>query len=1181
MTRAEPTPYATPARLRRRGWRRRAAVLASALVLVVVAPGGGAEPKIPDLREIQRENDQLAGLIDEIDATSSRRAAEQAKVARRLARDELTLYGKDISAEALRQARLALDSVQSRAAVIQGRIEQRTLALERLTEQIAQLDQAIADAATDQREATVGDLRNEVARDLLATQAGLTERLIASYREALRGNRRYAALLGDRLRLLQSRLRLSELERAGLFEQDPRVPLLESVIADHLRRAARLMRSSAEPAGDEPAQQARRAALDLRLDDAVTRSFLRQNDLELILAGNALDDLRTLRRDELMPLHVLRGAERRVAAVDANLVQITAALDAQREVLHAKRAALARPGGEAALDLSLLDDLGTAMELQRADIEALRGQAAQEREVYERIIAERYAYTLVERRPLPRSAADWQRLADNALHLPQLLARSLSAVREELRAGSDAAGSRRNALLLTVALGLTVPVLWGARLLRRWSRAQAADSHLAVFARPLSRVLPALLPALLWLLVALVYEISAKSLVPILLLLLLPALLAFVLSLSRELLRAQAHQQAVHAEAADAATQTGADADQAPATATDRTPAAIPAAAPEPAPEPAPESTPESARQPAPEPAQADPAQTRMLQAHGGGADAAAAEAGTAPQVSTQGADDTAAAGSVRLARRRFHRKLRLGLLLATVIAALYILTRALPVAPILADLLDRLAMLGVLALALPAFALHGLFRGFATQAGGRRRRVPAALAMLSRLLPIFLVGVGLIGILGYINLAWALLTYLGWGVVVGLALAVVIGILADLRDRAVAHLAPEQLSAEPAADTADTQSLDAAARAEQVEGSDEAEDAAGAEEDAAAALPPTPVTDELADFWRTHFVEPGYRLGVLVSVLGAGWLLLRLWDWHADTPVVRWLLGLLNTPLFRLGESAFTVTDILLAVVLVASVFYVGGWSQQVSYNLAYRRVRDAGLRQALATFTQYVIIVAGVLLALRIIGFDITTLTVFAASLGVGIGFGLQNIINNFVSGVLLLAERPLKVGDFVSIGSNLGSVTRIGIRSLTMRTLDKQEVIIPNGSVISGEFTNWTRSDDLLRNVHYIRIRYEDDPELAIRLIERILRRHPHVLADPAPGVFLWEYSESSVDIRVQYCFRMNEGPGALSIRSEVLLAIGRSFREHGIQMPHAKRDVTMHLDDDSRGLLANLGAAKPGL
>ncbi|MCF7984924.1 MAG: mechanosensitive ion channel, partial [Thiohalocapsa sp.] len=536
----------------------------------------------------------------------------------------------------------------------------------------------------------------------------------------------------------------------------------------------------------------------------------------------------------------------------------------------------------------------------------------------------------------------------------------------------------------------------------------------------------------------------------------------------------------------------------------------------------------------------------------------------TADRADAPGDADAPAQAQTRLPHfvtggpERFYRRLRLGLLLATAVAALYILARTLPVAPILADLIDRLAMLGVLALAISAFALRSLFRRFALH--DRHRRWAAVMAPMSRLLPAFLLGVGLLGLAGFINLAWALLTYLAWAVVVGLLLLFVIGLLSDVRD----HFVQQLTTPEPPQDAAAVP-LQSAAHADDETLPDEQADAADAE-------PPPRPANGMADFWRTHFVEPGYRLGVLLSLFAAGWLLLYLWDWHRDTPVVRWFLGVVNTGLFELGESSFAIADILLAVVLVGSVFYIGGWSQQVSYNLAYRGVRDAGLRQALATFTQYVVIVAGVLLALKIIGFDLTTLTVFAASLGVGIGFGLQNIINNFVSGILLLAERPLRVGDFVSIGNNLGNVTRIGIRSLTMRTLDKQEVIIPNGSVISGEFTNWTRSDDLLRNVHYIGVHYDDDIELAIRIIEGVLRAHPHVLADPAPGVFLWEYADSSVNLRVQYCFRMNEGPGGLVIRSEVLLAIGKRFRERAIRIPYPQRDITMHVERDDPPMFA---------
>ena len=182
---------------------------------------------------------------------------------------------------------------------------------------------------------------------------------------------------------------------------------------------------------------------------------------------------------------------------------------------------------------------------------------------------------------------------------------------------------------------------------------------------------------------------------------------------------------------------------------------------------------------------------------------------------------------------------------------------------------------------------------------------------------------------------------------------------------------------------------------------------------------------------------------------------------------------------MLRLGASALSVQDTFLAVLLVGFAFWIGGWSQQVSYNLALTRVRDLGIRQSLSTFVQYIVIVLGLLLTLKVIGLDLTALTVFAASIGVGIGFGLQNVVNNFISGILLLAERPLRVTDIVTIGGETGEVTRIGIRSLIVRTFDRKDLIIPNSAVIGNTFTNWTRNDETLREVLLFRISYRDDP------------------------------------------------------------------------------------------------------
>ncbi|MCF7977952.1 MAG: mechanosensitive ion channel [Chromatiaceae bacterium] len=1114
----------------------RACLLISILLLTGAA---AADVSIPDLRDIERENTRLEGWIEEVDAAKRRRETRRTQLTEQLEREELSLSKAEVSPRMLGEARLELDAAESRLAVIEGRIEQRLLSAERLRKQLIRLDRAVGAPDGD-----IDDVRNEVARDLLAEQLALTKRVVDSFRQIAQVTRGNSALLRERLRLLQSRLQLSALEGGTLFNPDPRLDMLESVIADHLRRAAQLGARLQEAERGEPLAPAQRRALAARADDALIRSVLRQNDLELLLAGNALDDLEALRRDESMPLHVLRGAKERVVGLAKGLTRIQSLIDAQRRVLRSKQVALEKQLLVNELEPALLDDLGIVLDFQQADIDAMTARIAAERDIFDRIIAERYVASLGHHRGLPDSTAAWGRVAHNAAQLPGSLRQMVAAVVEQFRQAVFGAGAALQWLAMAGAALLVLLLLWGARGVRLWVERQPEDGKLALFGRALARSLPAAIPAALWLFAATLFGITGDSIRAIALLLLLPPLTLFVLTLVRELLCApdamtgvlSASEPLSHSAPTHSMDDEVEDGKEEPV--------AVPAANPE-------ERPPEHAAE--------------------GDVDVDA-EVDEAPGGSRPLAPLPTSATEPSSAPARFYRKLRVGLLLATVVAGLFILVRSLTVAPILADLIDRVAMLGVLALAIPAFALRGLLERLARTAARGRRRWVAMSASISRLLPVFLLGVGLLGLVGFINLAWALLIYLAWLVVVGLLLLLVIGLLSDVRDYSV-----ERLLAPAVQETTAVMPSDSALAASGSGANAPVDDNAAANADAGAGESALPPANELADFWRTHFVEPGYRLGVLLSFIGAGWLLFYLWGWHLETPVVRWVLGVINTRLFELGESAFTIADILLAFALVGSVFYIGGWSQQVSYNLAYRGVRDAGLRQALATFTQYVVIVAGVLLAMKIIGFDLTTLTVFAASLGVGIGFGLQNIINNFVSGILLLAERPLRVGDFVSIGSNLGNVTRIGIRSLTMRTLDKQEVIIPNGSVISGEFTNWTRSDDLLRNVHYIGIHYDDDPELAIRLIEAVLSEHPHVLKDPAPGVFLWEYADSAVSIRVQYCFRMNEGPGGLVIRSDVLLAIGRRFREQGVRIPYPQRDVRMHLDEVSQKAIVGASGA----
>ena len=319
--------------------------------------------------------------------------------------------------------------------------------------------------------------------------------------------------------------------------------------------------------------------------------------------------------------------------------------------------------------------------------------------------------------------------------------------------------------------------------------------------------------------------------------------------------------------------------------------------------------------------------------------------------------------------------------------------------------------------------------------------------------------------------------------------------------------------------------------------------------------------TPDDAHFWTINFVDPAFRLTQLLLVLAVGWGLLTVYGWTTDTPVIRAALAVGRTPILWLGDSMLTVQNVVLAVIMVALVFWIGGWTQQISYNLALTRVRDLGIRQSLSTFVQYVVIVLGLLLTLKVIGLDLTALTVFAASVGVGIGFGMQNVVSNFISGILLLAERPLRVMDIVTIGADTGEVTRIGIRSLTVRMFDRKELVIPNSAVIGSTFTNWTRTDDVLREVLTFKISFRDDPGRAAARIQELTQATEGVLPTPPAKATVWEFADTGVVIRLQYYVQLRGPVGGLDTRADILRGVRDLFAREGFSISTPSGDVAL--------------------
>lgn len=457
--------------------------------------------------------------------------------------------------------------------------------------------------------------------------------------------------------------------------------------------------------------------------------------------------------------------------------------------------------------------------------------------------------------------------------------------------------------------------------------------------------------------------------------------------------------------------------------------------------------------------------------------------------------------------RLRLYRELRWVVILTGVLAALLVIARVVALTPAVIDVLNRLSMLLLLIIALPMLHLGAAIRSNGKQVGVASPLVKLAV-FLSLLAPLALIGSALVGLVGYVGLAWAIVAHLVW---LALVLAGWLLARALLRD-----------------------GITALRRRLHAKG-------------------------DTAQFWVDNMLTPLYRLADLALLVIAGVVLFKIYGWDAETPVVRWIPALLNITLFSLGEVEIQLADLALAVLIVFVVFWIGSWSKRVSYRYAYARISDQGIRQSLSTFTQYVVVVFGLMIAFKTIGLDLTALTVFAGALGVGIGFGLQNITSNFISGILILMERPLRVNDIVNVDKYEGEVTHIGIRALTLKTWDRQEVIIPNSAVISQPFTNWTGSDDITRTVLKIGISYGDDPHQAVDIIERILANYTAILKDPEPNVLLWEFADSAVVIRVQFFTHMRSNVSRLDTRSEVLFAIWDRFKEAGISMPYPQRDI----------------------
>jgi small-conductance mechanosensitive channel len=307
-------------------------------------------------------------------------------------------------------------------------------------------------------------------------------------------------------------------------------------------------------------------------------------------------------------------------------------------------------------------------------------------------------------------------------------------------------------------------------------------------------------------------------------------------------------------------------------------------------------------------------------------------------------------------------------------------------------------------------------------------------------------------------------------------------------------------------------------------------------------------------------------RMGAL-----AAWLYFLLDRAQLWTPLVEGTSAVLA---FGVGRGDVTLS---LGGVLAFSLTLYLSWllSRALHFTLdeeVFPRFRMApGVPYALATFARYTVLVGGFWLAMAMLGFSADRVTLLLSALGVGIGFGLQNVVNNFVSGAILLFERPVRVGDRIQLQDLLGVVTQIGIRSSRIRTFDGSDVIVPNGDLVASRLVNWTLSDAKRRVIVPVGVAYGSDPRRVLEILERVARGHDEVLEDPAPEILFRTFGTSSLDFELR---AWTESPrGFLPVMSDLAVAINDAFREAGIEIPFSQHDLHLRNAPEVAGAVAD--------
>lgn len=292
---------------------------------------------------------------------------------------------------------------------------------------------------------------------------------------------------------------------------------------------------------------------------------------------------------------------------------------------------------------------------------------------------------------------------------------------------------------------------------------------------------------------------------------------------------------------------------------------------------------------------------------------------------------------------------------------------------------------------------------------------------------------------------------------------------------------------------------------------------------------------------------------------------LLPIWEWLITK--ASWVWDIFTTPIFTLGKSGISIGTILYVSIAFTLLFVL---TRRLKHILIARITEKTTLSKgsvvSMGTIFRFVVIMVGSIIILQSAGIDISTIGLIAGGLGIGIGFGLQNITDNFISGIVILFEKPIKVGDRIEIGDIEGDVINIAVRATTIQTNDNISIIVPNSQFISSQVINWSHNDRSIRYRIPVGVSYNEDPDQIRSILLAVANDSPHVLKEPIPMVLFTEYGDSSLNFELAVWTQTHTDKPKI-LKSELYFEIFSRFKKQSIEIPFPQRDLHIRSSDVS--------------